>query len=122
MGKLQSKHASKRRESPEGGSFVANMLTRQKDVERVDIQRYPSRYKQKLCGGEPVEHAQLHHHNCLLEVALPPERARPDRGHGCHLLAGRPSRTRGGRAVGDTECGTAVEGEAGQEWVFTVYD
>ncbi|KAK0149046.1 Protein naked cuticle 2-like [Merluccius polli] len=75
---------------------------------------------QKLCEGESAERSQLDH-DCHLEVALPPERARPDPGHGCHLLAGRQSKTRGGR-YGDTECGAAVQGEAGQEWVFTVYD
>ncbi|XP_029919734.1 protein naked cuticle homolog 2 [Myripristis murdjan] len=113
MGKLQSKHASKRRERPEGGSFASNALTCQRELERTASTRKDS------SGTELREDSQTDHH-CHLKVSLLPQRA-SDREPSSHLTGNKHLRKRSSHA-GDSECNVLLEEDARQEWVFTLYD
>lgn len=91
MGKLQSKHACKRRENPEGDSFVVNAYLNRQGLEEYEGQRgsslVPEQAKQRGCrplstellNGE-LKSGQFLDDQCPLEVVLPPEKIQPGNG------------------------------------------
>lgn len=81
MGKFQSKHAAaafKRRESPEGDSFVVSAHPSGRkgteEAERRGGLEHRARDKQELPSGDPKEE-HFQGDQCPLEVVLPPEKA-----------------------------------------------
>nr|XP_054411334.1 protein naked cuticle homolog 2 isoform X5 [Pongo abelii] len=132
MGKLQSKHAAtarKRRESPEGDSFVASgYACGRKSSEEAERR---ARDKQELPNGDPKE-GPFREDQCPLEVALPPEKAE-GREHPGQLLSAddgeRAANREGPRGPGGQrlnidalQCDVSVEEDDRQEWTFTLYD
>ncbi|XP_052328551.1 naked cuticle-like protein 3 [Oncorhynchus keta] len=114
MGKLQSKHACKRRENPEGGSFAANVLTCQGEWEHTGLHTHTIRFKQELCRRE-VKEEQVLDHKCPLQVVLPPE----EKESSIHLPFRQPRKRNS--HVDDTECTVVLEDDTRQERVFTLY-
>ncbi|XP_033034595.1 protein naked cuticle homolog 2 isoform X12 [Trachypithecus francoisi] len=131
MGKLQSKHAAaarKRRESPEGDSFVASAYASgRKGAEETERR---ARDKQELPNGNPKE-GPFREDPCPLEVALPAEKAEG------HERPGQLSADDGERAanhegprgpgrqhlnIDALQCDVSVEDDDRQEWTFTLYD
>ncbi|TMS18529.1 Protein naked cuticle-like protein 2-like [Larimichthys crocea] len=97
MGKFQSKLASKRRQSPEGGSLASNVLTCQKELERFHI------HKTKLTENLYVElRENKSDRNCNLRVVLPPKKT-PSRSNSIHFQVKKQTKKRNGNA-GVTEC------------------
>nr|XP_020504200.1 protein naked cuticle homolog 2 [Labrus bergylta] len=76
MGKLQSKHACKRRENPEGDSFVVNAFLRRgmEECERYSAADHKLKSMQGFANGE-LKEGRLADQHCPLEVVLPPEKA-----------------------------------------------
>ncbi|XP_016426371.1 protein naked cuticle homolog 2-like [Sinocyclocheilus rhinocerous] len=121
MGKLHSKHACKRRENPEGDSFVANGIISRRGVEGGE------RYDTNLKDYKELKDGQMQVHHCPLQVVLPPEKA-----EGCESF--RPSEDRERDALKETckgkkrislddlECNVSLVDDNRQEWVFTLYD
>ncbi|XP_045552993.1 protein naked cuticle homolog 2-like [Salmo salar] len=137
MGKLQSKHAGKRRENPEGDSFVVNAFLRRAMEE---CERY-SASDHKLNNIQEFPHSELKgrqflDHHCPLEVVLPPEKAaegcdsylqypHTDPGPDRQLLRGGDAGKGSGKkriSLDDLECDVSVEEDNRQEWIFTLYD
>ncbi|XP_066531404.1 naked cuticle-like protein 3 [Hoplias malabaricus] len=114
MGTFQSKHACKRRESPEGGTFSTSPFICRRELDTI-------RDKQDTYDVEQKDDHFLDH-DCPLEVILPPERATDHQSHK-HTLSleneGTPRRS--GKSE-DMQCNTSVMDENRQEWVFTLYD
>ncbi|XP_064802785.1 protein naked cuticle homolog 2-like [Oncorhynchus masou masou] len=137
MGKLQSKHAGKRRENPEGDSFVVNAFLRRAmgDCEIYSSSDHRLNNIQEFPHSE-LKGRQLLDHHCPLEVDLPPEKA----AEGCDSYLQSPHTDpgpdrqlpRGGDAgkvsgkkrisLDDLECDVSVEEDNRQEWIFTLYD
>ncbi|KAI2536898.1 NKD inhibitor of WNT signaling pathway 2 [Homo sapiens] len=132
MGKLQSKHAAaarKRRESPEGDSFVASAYASgRKGAEEAERR---ARDKQELPNGDPKE-GPFREDQCPLQVALPAEKAE-GREHPGQLLSAddgeRAANREGPRGPGGQrlnidalQCDVSVEEDDRQEWTFTLYD
>uniref|UniRef100_A0A2K5QE62 Protein naked cuticle homolog n=1 Tax=Cebus imitator TaxID=2715852 RepID=A0A2K5QE62_CEBIM len=128
MGTLQSKHGEPR--AGAGGarrdSFVASASSR-KGAEEAERR---ARDKQELPNGDPKE-GPFREDQCLLEVALPPEKAEGQELMG-HLLSaddGEKAANRegpqgpGGQClnIDALQCDVSVE-EDRQEWTFTLYD
>uniref|UniRef100_A0A2K5WT32 Protein naked cuticle homolog n=1 Tax=Macaca fascicularis TaxID=9541 RepID=A0A2K5WT32_MACFA len=132
MGKLQSKHAAaarKRRESPEGDSFVASAYASgRKGAEETERR---ARDKQELPNGNPKE-GPFREDQCPLEVALPTEKAEGRERPGQQLSADDGERAanregprgRGGQRlnIDALQCDVSVEDDDRQEWTFTLYD
>uniref|UniRef100_A0A8C3WCF3 Protein naked cuticle homolog n=1 Tax=Catagonus wagneri TaxID=51154 RepID=A0A8C3WCF3_9CETA len=138
MGKFQSKHASaafKRRESPEGDSFVVSAYTSgRKGMEEAERRgggvEHSAWDKQELPGGD-LKEGPFWEGQCALEVALPPERAEGRAGPG--QLFGtddgeRAANREGPRWLGKKrlnvdalQCDVSVEEDNHQEWTFTLY-
>ncbi|XP_056273098.1 naked cuticle-like protein 3 [Pseudoliparis swirei] len=115
MGKFQSKLVSKRRQSPEGGSLVSNVLTCQSELELIRI------HKTKLTENLYVElRSNRSDHNCNLKVVLPPKKT-PDGGNSLHLLVNKQAKKRNSHANA-TDCNMVPEEDTRQEWVFTLYN
>ncbi|KAK9526835.1 hypothetical protein VZT92_015513 [Zoarces viviparus] len=115
MGKFQSKLVSKRRQSPEGGSLVSNVLTCQSELERIRI------HKTKLTENLYVElRANRSDRNCNLKVVLPPKKT-PNGGNSIHLQVNKEAKKRSSHAD-VTECTTVPDEDTQQEWVFTLYN
>uniref|UniRef100_A0A3B4EJU4 Protein naked cuticle homolog n=1 Tax=Pygocentrus nattereri TaxID=42514 RepID=A0A3B4EJU4_PYGNA len=114
MGTLQSKHACKRRESPEGGSFATSPFIFHRESDAV-------RDKQDVCGAE-LKEDQFLDHDCPLEVILPPERAAEYRSHKHTLSSENGDIPRRSAKSDDVECNVPRVDENRQEWVFTLYD
>ncbi|XP_068431725.1 naked cuticle-like protein 3 [Clinocottus analis] len=113
MGKFQSKLVSKRRQSPEGGSLVSNVLTCQRELERI--------HKTKLTENLYVElRGNGSDRNCNLKVVLPPKKT-PDRGNSIHFQVNRQAKKRNSHA-NVTDCNMVPEEDTQQEWVFTLYN
>ncbi|XP_028452367.1 protein naked cuticle homolog 2 isoform X3 [Perca flavescens] len=90
MGKLQSKLASKRRQGPEGGSLASNVLTCQRELERI--------HKTKLTENLYVElRANKSERNCNLKVVLPPKKT-PDRDKSIHFQFNKQTKKRSSHA------------------------
>ncbi|KAK6324084.1 hypothetical protein J4Q44_G00064230 [Coregonus suidteri] len=119
MGKLQSKHACKRRENPEGGSFAANVLTCHRELEHTGLHTHKIRFKQELCRRE-VKDEQSLNHKCPLQVVLPPEKGGEKERESYIHVPFRQPRKRNSH-VDDTECNVVLEDDTRQEWVFTLY-
>nr|XP_007959305.2 protein naked cuticle homolog 2 isoform X3 [Chlorocebus sabaeus] len=132
MGKLQSKHAAaarKRRESPEGDSFVASAYASgRKGAEETERR---ARDKQELPNGNPKE-GPFREDQCPLEVALPAEKAEGRERPGQQLSADDGERAAnresprgpGGQRlnIDALQCDVSVEDDDRQEWTFTLYD
>ncbi|KAE8288723.1 Protein naked cuticle-like protein 2-like [Larimichthys crocea] len=133
MGKLQSKHACKRRENPEGDSFVVNAFLRRgmEECERYSSTDHKLKNMQEFPNGE-LKEGQFTDQHCPLEVVLPPEKA-----EGCesylqylHSEEGereilRDATKASGKkriSLDDLECDVSVEDDNRQEWIFTLYD
>ncbi|KAK5922407.1 hypothetical protein CgunFtcFv8_019674 [Champsocephalus gunnari] len=133
MGKLQSKHACKRRENPEGDSFVVNAFLRKgmEECERYSPTDHKLKSMQEFPNGS-LKQRQFTDQHCPLEVVLPPEKA-----EGCesylqylHSEDGvreilRDSNKAPGKkriSLDDLECDVSVEDDNRQEWIFTLYD
>uniref|UniRef100_G3P126 Protein naked cuticle homolog n=1 Tax=Gasterosteus aculeatus aculeatus TaxID=481459 RepID=G3P126_GASAC len=132
MGKHQSKHACKRRENPEGDSFVVNAFLRRgmEECERYSATDHKPKNMQGFPNGE-LKERQFTDQHCPLEVVLPPEKA-----EGCesylqylHPEDGvqeihRDSSKAPGKKISldDLECDVSVEDDNRQEWIFTLYD
>ncbi|XP_072530977.1 protein naked cuticle homolog 2 [Salminus brasiliensis] len=112
MGTLQSKHACKRRESPEGGTFATSPLTFHRESD-------PVRDKQNMCGAD-LKGDQFLDPDCPLEVILPPERAAEHQSH--KLTPENGDVLRKTAKSDDVECNMPSMDENRQEWVFTLYD
>ncbi|KAK5911234.1 hypothetical protein CgunFtcFv8_005429 [Champsocephalus gunnari] len=113
MGKFQSKLASKRRHSPEGGSLASNVLTCQRELQQI--------HKTKLTKNLYVElRANKSDHNCKLKDVLPPKKI-ADRGNGIHLQVNKQTQKKSSHA-GVTECNMVSDEDTQQEWVFTLYN
>uniref|UniRef100_A0A8D2CPG3 Protein naked cuticle homolog n=1 Tax=Sciurus vulgaris TaxID=55149 RepID=A0A8D2CPG3_SCIVU len=132
MGKFQSKHAAtacKRRESPEGDSFVVSASASvRKGAEEVERR---ARDKQELPSGGPRD-GPFREDQGLLEVVLPSEKAE---GRGCPGqlfsvdVGERVADREGFRGLGRKhlnidvlQCDVSVEEDNRQEWTFTLYD
>uniref|UniRef100_UPI0037E75B85 protein naked cuticle homolog 2 n=1 Tax=Semicossyphus pulcher TaxID=241346 RepID=UPI0037E75B85 len=115
MGKFQSKLASKRRQSPEGGSLTSNVLNCQREREQIHI------HKTKLTENLYVElRENKSDRSCNNKVLLPPKKT-PAKGHSLHLQVNKQTKKRSGH-VGVTECGAVLDEDAEQEWLFTLYN
>ncbi|KAM9404246.1 protein naked cuticle homolog 2-like isoform 2-T3 [Salvelinus alpinus] len=137
MGKLQSKHAGKRRENPEGDSFVVNAFLRRamEECERYSSSDHKLNNIQEFPHSE-LKGRQLLDHHCPLEVVLPPEKAaegcdsylqypHTDPGPDRQLLRGGDAGKASGKkriSLDDLECDVSVEEDNRQEWIFTLYD
>ncbi|KAL7829632.1 hypothetical protein AOLI_G00305170 [Acnodon oligacanthus] len=114
MGTLPSKHACKRRESPEGGSFATSPFILHRESDTV-------RDQQDVCGAE-LKEDQFLDHDCPLEVILPPERAAEYQSHKHTLSSENGDTPRRSAKSDDVECNVPGVDENRQEWVFTLYD
>uniref|UniRef100_A0A2R8NEP5 Protein naked cuticle homolog n=1 Tax=Callithrix jacchus TaxID=9483 RepID=A0A2R8NEP5_CALJA len=132
MGKLQSKHAAaarKRRESPEGDSFVASACA--SDRKGAEEAERRVRDKQELPNRDPKE-GPFREEQCPLEVTLPSEKA-----EGRELMGQLLSTDDGERAanregpggpggqrlnIDALQCDVSMEEDDRQEWTFTLYD
>ncbi|KAL6099767.1 uncharacterized protein ACO6RY_01522 [Pungitius sinensis] len=113
MGKVQSKLVSKRRQSPEGGSLVSNVLTCQSELERI--------HKTKLTESLYVElRANRSGRNCNLEVVLPPKKTRHG-SKGIHFRVHKQANKRNSHAD-VTKCHMVPDEDTQREWVFTLYN
>lgn len=134
MGKLQSKHACKRRENPEGDSFVVNAYITRRGLEECDKYNGPEnriRDRQELLNGELKDRHFLDDH-CPLEVVLPPEKAEGCAGYmpfihqedGEKAIIKDPNKGSGKKRIhlDELECDVSVEDDNRQEWTFTLYD
>ncbi|XP_077874732.1 protein naked cuticle homolog 2 isoform X1 [Ictidomys tridecemlineatus] len=141
MGKFQSKHAAaaacKRRESPEGDSFVVSAYASgRKGTEEAE--RYPgggvercARDKQELPSGDPKD-GPFREGQVPLEVVFPPEKAEGHEGPGQLFSVDegeRAANREGSRGLGRKhlnidalQCDVSVEEDDRQEWTFTLYD
>ncbi|XP_026867481.2 naked cuticle-like protein 3 isoform X2 [Electrophorus electricus] len=100
MGKLQSKHACKQRENPEGGTFATSALIFQKEsADYSESQRI--RHKQDVYGAE-LRDDQFLDDDCPLE----------ENGDALRKTAKTDS----------TECSVPSIDENRQEWVFALYN
>ncbi|KAG7317905.1 hypothetical protein KOW79_018940 [Hemibagrus wyckioides] len=122
MGKLQSKHACKRRENPEGDSFVVSSFLSKRGGESERTEQ-KTRHIQDLDNCE-FKDGQFGEHHCPLEVVLPPEKA-----EGCESSMqfvngeeGESNKARKRISLNELECDVSVEDDNRQEWVFTLYD
>ncbi|XP_030003072.1 protein naked cuticle homolog 2-like isoform X3 [Sphaeramia orbicularis] len=100
MGKLHSKLAPKRRQSPEGGILASIHTPRERPAENLF---------RELKETSP--------NNCDLKVTLPPERGSD---YGSHLPEKKQSKKRDSHTA-DTEDIKHAE-DPRQEWVFTLYN
>ncbi|XP_038573021.1 naked cuticle-like protein 3 isoform X1 [Micropterus salmoides] len=115
MGKFQSKLASKRRQSPEGGSLASNVQTCQTELERFHI------HKTKLTENLYVEVRKNQSDlNGNLKVVLPPKKT-PDRGKSNHFQVNKQTKKRNSHA-GVNDCTMGLDEDTQQEWVFTLYN
>lgn len=112
MGTLQSRHACKRRESPEGGTFATSPLTFHRESDTA-------RDKQNVCGAELKDEKFLDP-DCPLEVILPPERRAEHQSHKLTSESGEAHRRTA--KSNELECNMPAMDENRQEWVFTLYD
>ncbi|KAG9279874.1 hypothetical protein AMEX_G5435 [Astyanax mexicanus] len=112
MGTLQSRHACKRRESPEGGTFATSPLTFHRESDAA-------RDKQNVCGAELKDEKFLDP-DCPLEVILPPERPAEHQSHKLTSESGDAHRRTAKK--NELECNMPATEENRQEWVFTLYD
>ncbi|XP_073786570.1 naked cuticle-like protein 3 isoform X4 [Danio rerio] len=115
MGKLQSKHAYKRRENPEGDAFKEVACSEELD-----------RNKQDLCVRE-AEEDHLSDHYCSLQVTLPPQRLleTSESLHSCPENGRQHPQKDTVRRSGKTdekECNVSITDENQQEWMITLYD
>uniref|UniRef100_A0A8C4QM34 Protein naked cuticle homolog n=1 Tax=Eptatretus burgeri TaxID=7764 RepID=A0A8C4QM34_EPTBU len=128
MGKLHSKHAHlpaacRRRESPEGDSFVANAYVNQPGVEDLVTEQkgqtpsykdFPY-YEAKKDGFS--EYA--------LEAPISPEKVPLDYGRGKDGASSRKEVKHGSSArvaFHEVECDISMRDDNRQEWTFTLYD
>ncbi|RVE62605.1 hypothetical protein OJAV_G00158700 [Oryzias javanicus] len=133
MGKLQSKHACKRRENPEGDSFVVNAFLRRgmEECERYSAADHKLKSMQEFPNGE-LKESHLTDQHCPLEVVLPPEKAEGCESYLQYLNTEdgekeplRESAKTSGKkriSLNDLECDVSVEDGNRQEWIFTLYD
>uniref|UniRef100_A0A3Q2Z403 Protein naked cuticle homolog n=1 Tax=Hippocampus comes TaxID=109280 RepID=A0A3Q2Z403_HIPCM len=128
MGKLQSKHACKRRENPEGDSFVVNAFLRRgmDESERYGGMDHKMKNMQEFPNGH-MKTGHLADQHCPLEVALPPEKPEGCENHLQYLHAEdreREMKASGKKQINldDLECDVSVEDDNRQEWIFTLYD
>ncbi|XP_042363136.1 naked cuticle-like protein 3 isoform X2 [Plectropomus leopardus] len=118
MGKFQSKLASKRRQSPEGGSLASSVLTCQRELESI--------HKTKLTENLYVElRGSKSDRNCNLQVVLPPKTT-PNGGNSVHFRVHKQTKKRSSHAgyvhTRVTECNMLPDEDTQQEWVFTLYN
>ncbi|XP_052598861.1 protein naked cuticle homolog 2 isoform X3 [Peromyscus californicus insignis] len=140
MGKFQSKHAAaacKRRESPEGDSFVVSAYASgRKGAEETDrraggVMEHRARDKQELPNGDPKE-GPFWEDKGSLEVVLPPEKSEGHEGQGQlfsmddgERAAGHEGPLRASKKhlnIDALQCDVSVEEDNRQEWTFTLYD
>ncbi|XP_073933880.1 protein naked cuticle homolog 2 isoform X3 [Castor canadensis] len=140
MGKFQSKHAaaaSKRRESPEGDSFVVSAYASgRKGAEEAERRagggvEHRARDKQELPNGDPKE-GPFREDQGPLEVMLPPEKAEGREGPGQLFSVDDGERATGREGprgpgkkslnIDALQCDVSVEEDNRQEWTFTLYD
>ncbi|CAI5690722.1 unnamed protein product [Oreochromis niloticus] len=114
MGKFQSKHASKPRQSPEGRSLASSVL---RESQSSHICR------RKLTENLYVElRKSTSDHNCDMKVVLPPEEEKtPDKGTNFHFECKKETKRRSSRAAG-TEGNVLPGDDSQQEWTFTLYN
>lgn len=138
MGKFQSKHAAaacKRRESPEGDSFVVSAYASgRKGAEETDRRagsgvEHRARDKQELPNGDPKE-GPFWEDKGSLEVVLPPEKSEGHEGQLFSTDDGEKAANREGPLrlskkhlnIDALQCDVSVEEDNRQEWTFTLYD
>ncbi|XP_026156278.1 protein naked cuticle homolog 2 isoform X2 [Mastacembelus armatus] len=112
MGKLQSKHASKRRQSPEGGSLITNVPICQEELERIHIHR------SKLPKDTELKENRSDHNSNLSVVLSPKKKQDPD--NSTHFQANKQTKKKS--YAGEPECNLVVEEDSRKEWVFTLYN
>ncbi|KAF3707445.1 Protein naked cuticle -like protein 2 [Channa argus] len=116
MGKFQSRHALKGRQSPEGGSLGFNVVT----CHRLEpIHRHKSKVTENLCV-ELRENGS--DHNCNHNVVVPPKKT-PDTDKSTYIQVNKQKKKKKKHAaVSVTECCMGPEEYSRQEWVFTLYN
>ncbi|XP_014650500.1 PREDICTED: protein naked cuticle homolog 2 [Ceratotherium simum simum] len=127
--------ASKRRESPEGDSFVVSAFASgRKGMEEVERRggggEHRVRDKQELPSGDPKE-GLFREDQCPLEVALPAEKAEGLEGPGQLFGVDDGERAANREAprglskkrldINALQCDVSVEEDNSQEWTFTLY-
>ncbi|XP_047218140.1 protein naked cuticle homolog 2-like isoform X2 [Girardinichthys multiradiatus] len=133
MGKLWSKHASRRRENPEGDSFVVNAFLRRGMEECETYSATDHKLKNMLdFPNTELKDGQFTDQHCTLAGVIPQEKA-----EGCesylqylHSEYGEKEPLRDATktsakkhiSVNDVECDVSVEDDNRQEWIFTLYD
>ncbi|XP_004548187.2 leucine-rich repeat-containing protein 14B isoform X2 [Maylandia zebra] len=117
MGKFQSKHASKPRQSPEGRSLASSVL---RESQSSHICR------RKLTENLYVElRKSTSDHNCDMKVVQPPEEEKtPDKGTNFHFKCKKETKRSSSRAaVSEGMEGNVQPGDdSQQEWTFTLYN
>ncbi|KAG7499892.1 hypothetical protein JOB18_002163 [Solea senegalensis] len=111
MGKLQSKLALKRRQSPEGGSLASSVLTGQRELEHS----HKSKVTEKLGAGVRGISSD---YICNLQVVLTPKKT-PDRDKSVHLQVNKETKK---KKSNDTQTDMVLEEDSQQEWTFTLYN
>uniref|UniRef100_UPI001A9F5434 protein naked cuticle homolog 2 n=1 Tax=Ictidomys tridecemlineatus TaxID=43179 RepID=UPI001A9F5434 len=136
-GRAAAAAACKRRESPEGDSFVVSAYASgRKGTEEAE--RHPgggvercARDKQELPSGDPKD-GPFREGQVPLEVVFPPEKAEGHEGPGQLFSVDegeRAANREGSRGLGRKhlnidalQCDVSVEEDDRQEWTFTLYD
>ncbi|XP_061429180.1 protein naked cuticle homolog 2 isoform X3 [Lethenteron reissneri] len=128
MGKFQSKQACRRRESPEGDSFVVNAYANRRGLEEVTASVLPPAYRDVLyCGGVakelfPEEVSSL---STLQTPLSPGEDEAEDGGGGGDATDKKPADKAALSALNfqqELQCDVLVQDNNRQEWTFTLYD
>ncbi|AWP21655.1 putative protein naked cuticle -like 2-like isoform 2 [Scophthalmus maximus] len=110
MGKLQSKLAPRRRQSPEGDSLTSSVLTCQGELEHI--------HKSKLTENLYVELAEnKSERNCNLQLVLPPRKTR-DKDKSSHFQVMKKKKSQ----AGDAQCDVVLADDSQRERVFTLYN